>query len=268
MAFLDGAEGAAPQARNPDTNSLKQKWLAYLGTPEAQAALVQFGSSMLTPQNPGQPFSASLGQAVGDAAGAVGRVRENQIADASRVQEQENVVAEREAAEARSRRQATTARDVAQTGAESRLEAAQIGAESRISAAQIATARQQGLSEADVLDLAVGIQEASGLTGEDALSFDTAVNVALRAAQRIRQAGETGVSAPGAAVDDAILRSTAQQLAADIDDGDVGIEQVRAALADDPQKMAEVQALLGALANERAGAFGGLTIPGTQGTPR
>jgi len=249
------ATAQAPPSRNPDVDSLTQKWLGYLGTPESQAALVQFGSSILA--SPEMPFGVSLGRSIQEAAGAVGRVKENQISAEERVQTQENVVAEREATAARADLQSRTSLDVAGIAAGSRESAAEIGAKSRIDAAKIVTARQQGFTENEIVAAAIDLQETSGLDDKQ-LPLDTAVDMVLRAQQRIRQAGETGVQSEGqsqqAALDEAVRIATAPQVAESILIGDITIEQATTILTDDPQKLAQVQAIL--RTNESVGLQG------------
>ena len=72
---LPGAEGFArptPQARTPAQDVVgdrTNRWEAFFARPEVVAALTQFGTSLLSPNR-------SVGQAFGDAVGAVGRVQQ------------------------------------------------------------------------------------------------------------------------------------------------------------------------------------------------
>src|SRR3954467_9476029 len=81
MSF-DPAEGpdvgGSEDASKP---GFQKAWNAWTSKPENNAALLQFGISMLQPRAPGQSGIGSIANAIGDAGGAAGRVQETQRAE-------------------------------------------------------------------------------------------------------------------------------------------------------------------------------------------
>lgn len=70
----------APFTPNPNVSpeekeNIANGWREVLKKPEAQAALLQFGISMLNPVTPGGGFMQNVGAAIGDAGGAVNRLQ-------------------------------------------------------------------------------------------------------------------------------------------------------------------------------------------------
>lgn len=77
------AQPTAPGMTVPSEEN-KSSLKSFFSSPQGQAALLQFGTALLNPANPGQSFGQNLGAAVQSAGGAVGRVTEQQTAEEQR----------------------------------------------------------------------------------------------------------------------------------------------------------------------------------------
>lgn len=84
MAGLDPDEEASADATgsvDASTPKIQQAWNAWSSKPENNAALLQFGISMLQPRAPGQSGIGALANSIGEGAQASGRVQAQSKAD-------------------------------------------------------------------------------------------------------------------------------------------------------------------------------------------
>lgn len=94
--MFDPEDAPAPgdtSSQDASKPGFQKAWNAWTSKPENNAALLQFGISMLQPRAPGQSGIGSIANAIGDAGGAAGRVQETQRAEDL----QEANIADREA---------------------------------------------------------------------------------------------------------------------------------------------------------------------------
>lgn len=77
-----GAEvlpAAAPAPGMTPQNDLHAKWMTYLTAPQTRAAMMQFGVGMLQSRTGGQSLAGQVGQSIGEAGQAAGRVQASQL---------------------------------------------------------------------------------------------------------------------------------------------------------------------------------------------
>jgi hypothetical protein len=83
-------QALTPPSSPEEHDLLRGEWMNFFARPEVQAGLLQFGIGMLQPIGWGQSQTGNVGLALGDAAGAVGRVNEQRLADRDFAQKQAN----------------------------------------------------------------------------------------------------------------------------------------------------------------------------------
>lgn len=99
MAGLDPEEDVAPgdtSSQDASKPGFQKAWSAWTSKPENNAALLQFGISMLQPRSPGQSAVGAFANSIGSAGEASGRVTAQQRLDENQTALEEDKAAQRE----------------------------------------------------------------------------------------------------------------------------------------------------------------------------
>lgn len=183
-----------PQSAPMSDPSLFDKWKDWLGAPQNRAALLQTGLSLMQPVQAGQSqfghIASSIGQGLGAAGRAEGRIAKEKLSEEERARQIEGEALDREIKRSGLELdRLNTQSQIGDRAADTAIARQRLGIDSRVADAQIENYKSQSDTREGGLDLRRGVEEAKQKATADKLALE---QQKLGLAQEVAQARAAG----------------------------------------------------------------------------